>query len=216
MPNDPKFNSTATRTQLLAKEALKALADQGDLYAHHGNLCAHDSAFTHLAQLIDEELKRERNKLSADRERVTAGELLRQGGEWLGAARNWIQWHRRNGSDVTWGSNDVLEPPMTVANVEDLAAEVAAVAMAPQPSEKQLETRLRAQWDAQRDVTTLKRDLTRAVEALKEALPVYAAEGWRHPHGRSDDEWAAEVKRLRSMLADLTKVVTADTKKENT
>src|SRR6185312_7764198 len=54
-------------------------------------------------------------------------ELLRQGGAWLGAARDWIKWHARNGSQVTWGSDDVLEGgPWTVARAEDLAAHVAA------------------------------------------------------------------------------------------
>jgi hypothetical protein len=50
--------------------------------------------------------------------------ILRCGGKWLGAARTWIQWHKLNGSDVIWGSNTELRPSMTVAQVEDLAAEV--------------------------------------------------------------------------------------------
>lgn len=53
-------------------------------------------------------------------------ELLRRGGEWLGAARSWLQWNKRNGSDVTWGSLDEIKPPMTAADVDALAAEVAA------------------------------------------------------------------------------------------
>lgn len=53
-------------------------------------------------------------------------QLLKRGGRFLGAARSWIQWHKHNGSDVTWGSRDELSPPMTVREVEDLAAEVAS------------------------------------------------------------------------------------------
>ena len=59
----------------------------------------------------------------------SSSELQKQGGEWLVAARNWIKWHRRNGERVTWGSHDVLDPAMTVADVEDLASEVAAAAI---------------------------------------------------------------------------------------
>lgn len=54
---------------------------------------------------------------------------LRDGGLWIGAARNWIQWKCRNGSRVTWGSNDELDKRMTVRDVEDLALEVAAAAI---------------------------------------------------------------------------------------
>ena len=49
-------------------------------------------------------------------------ELKRKGGEWLGAARKWIQTHFVNGSRVTWGSDDVLERKLTVSEVEDIAA----------------------------------------------------------------------------------------------
>lgn len=57
---------------------------------------------------------------------MSASDLLRQGGEWLGVARSWLQWHTRNGSRVAWGSNTALEPPLTVRQVEELAAYVAA------------------------------------------------------------------------------------------
>lgn len=58
--------------------------------------------------------------------RITPTEMLRRGGKWLGAARHWLQWNKRNGSDVTWGSKEVLQPPFTVRDVEEVAAEVAA------------------------------------------------------------------------------------------
>jgi hypothetical protein len=58
--------------------------------------------------------------------RISSFELLRRGGEWLGAARAWLQRRKHNGSDVTWGSDEELRPSMTAREVEELAAEVAA------------------------------------------------------------------------------------------
>ena len=55
-------------------------------------------------------------------------EYTKMGGEWLGAARSWVQWNCRNGNSVTWGSGDVLSPPLTIRQVEDLAARVADAA----------------------------------------------------------------------------------------
>lgn len=54
---------------------------------------------------------------------------IKQGGKWLGAARSWLQWHTRNGDSVTWGSNDVIEPHLTVKMIEELAADVAEAAV---------------------------------------------------------------------------------------
>jgi hypothetical protein len=56
-------------------------------------------------------------------------DLLKQGGEWLGAARRWLQWNTHNGDRVTWGSEEVLHPPLTVRQVEELAAHVAAATL---------------------------------------------------------------------------------------
>ena len=55
-------------------------------------------------------------------------EYIKYGGKWLAAARNWIQCKCRNGSAVTWGSGDVLEPHINVRQVEELAAWVADAA----------------------------------------------------------------------------------------
>lgn len=52
-------------------------------------------------------------------------EYTKQGGKWLAAARSWMQHHCHNGSTVAWGSNEVLNPPLTVADVEEIAAKVA-------------------------------------------------------------------------------------------
>jgi hypothetical protein len=84
----------------------------------------------------------------------SAGELLEKGGKWLGAARNWLKWHKRNGSQMTWGSNDVLEGPFTVREVEALASEVAAEAMRPQPTEEHVSSCLRARWKAEQELSS--------------------------------------------------------------
>jgi hypothetical protein len=56
-------------------------------------------------------------------------EYTKNGGPWLGAARSWVQWNCYNGERVTWGSNDVLEPPITIRQVEELAARVVDAAI---------------------------------------------------------------------------------------
>lgn len=55
-------------------------------------------------------------------------ELKGKGGAWLGTARRWIQCRKLNGERVTWGSTEALNPPMTMREVEDLSAYVAATA----------------------------------------------------------------------------------------
>jgi hypothetical protein len=52
--------------------------------------------------------------------------LKQRGGAWLAAVRSKLQWRGGNGSTVTWGSNEPITPPLTVAEVEEIAA--AAVA----------------------------------------------------------------------------------------
>jgi len=60
----------------------------------------------------------------------TAIELSRKGGDWLGVAREWMQCKFMNGSDVTWGSQDVLTGrQITVSDIEMLAAHIAATAI---------------------------------------------------------------------------------------
>lgn len=48
--------------------------------------------------------------------------FLNQGGKWLGNIRAWIQREFRNGETVIWGSNDKLEPYVTVFQIEEAAA----------------------------------------------------------------------------------------------
>lgn len=55
--------------------------------------------------------------------------LMKIGGSWISAARSWIQWRKVNGSDVTWGSQQELRPTMTVKDVEEVSAEVAATVL---------------------------------------------------------------------------------------
>lgn len=59
----------------------------------------------------------------------TKDEFRRQGGKWLAAARSWVQWHCRNGSSVTWGSDEPLVPHLTMRQIEDLASDVAWAAL---------------------------------------------------------------------------------------
>lgn len=49
----------------------------------------------------------------------------RANSEALLAARSWIQCHCINGEYVTWGSDDRLNPPLTVRDVEELATAIA-------------------------------------------------------------------------------------------
>jgi len=49
-------------------------------------------------------------------------EFTKQGGTWLGAVRSHVQCKFRNGERVTWGSNDILEPHVTIGQVEEIAA----------------------------------------------------------------------------------------------
>ncbi len=56
---------------------------------------------------------------------VTSFDLLKKGGAWLGAARAWVQWSFRNGSDVTWGSNDQLGT-VSVKQIEEVAGQAVA------------------------------------------------------------------------------------------
>lgn len=54
--------------------------------------------------------------------------LQKQGGEWLAAARSYLQNHCRGGDDHPWGS-DNHSVTMTMRQVEELAAQVAASAI---------------------------------------------------------------------------------------
>ena len=54
-------------------------------------------------------------------------EELRGGGDWLGAARNWLLWEKDLRGQLTWGSDDPVQ--MTVRDCENLARRVAAAAL---------------------------------------------------------------------------------------
>lgn len=47
---------------------------------------------------------------------------VRQGGIWTATVRGWIQRKKLNGSRVTWGSAEPLNPPVTVRELEEVAA----------------------------------------------------------------------------------------------
>jgi hypothetical protein len=58
---------------------------------------------------------------------LTKEEFKNHGGEWLGSARSWIQWNCINGSDVIWGSDDILRrsKQFTVKDLEEIAGNAA-------------------------------------------------------------------------------------------
>lgn len=53
--------SVEVRARKIAEEALRALGKNDDLYAHHGGVCAHQSAYDRLAvffvRFVEEEKK---------------------------------------------------------------------------------------------------------------------------------------------------------------
>jgi hypothetical protein len=116
-----------------------------------------------------ERAERERDEALGDREKPSASELLQKGGEWLGAARNWLKWHTLNGDRLTWGSNDQVEPPFTVAMIEGLAADVAVAAMRPQPTEKLVETCLLARWRAESELASARAEIEQLKERAEKA-----------------------------------------------
>lgn len=54
-------------------------------------------------------------------------EELQMGGDWLGAAHEWMQWNLKNGSTVQWGSHE--EVRLTVHDLEQFALTVAVAAV---------------------------------------------------------------------------------------
>jgi hypothetical protein len=125
-----------------------AQTDRSDLEAEVCSLRADlDAQATVIAQLREE---------AEGRAPLYPAELLQRGGEWLGAARNWLKWHTLNGERVTWGSGDLVEPQLSVRQIEDLAAEVAAAAMRPQPTEESLSRALKARWTAEAELDRLR------------------------------------------------------------
>lgn len=86
---------------------------------------------------------------------MTKFDLKEAGGSWLGACRSWIQWHFRNGSDVTWGSGDILRGELRVRELEDLALDVAHAAICQYRSmpgrwRKRIPTKAGTYWTADR------------------------------------------------------------------
>lgn len=79
-----------------------------------------------LEEMEENDMARKREK---PRPKVDWLQLRDTGGLWLGACRNWMQNHKLNGSDVRWGSDEVLRPGVTVREMEEMAAQVAAAAI---------------------------------------------------------------------------------------
>lgn len=53
-------------------------------------------------------------------DKIKLYDKLKQGGKWLAAVRIELQHRFRNGDDVKWSSNDVLEPHATVKDIEEI------------------------------------------------------------------------------------------------
>lgn len=53
---------------------------------------------------------------------------LKQGGDWLGAARSWMQSNVQRGDTLSWGSSETVHIPF--CKLEEMALRVAAAAVA--------------------------------------------------------------------------------------
>lgn len=79
----------------------------------------------------------------------TAFQVLKQGGDWLGALRARVQRTFHNGETITWGGSDVLRPAATIQQVEELAAVAVATDRARlMPLLKECEAYLCGQYQA--------------------------------------------------------------------
>jgi hypothetical protein len=54
-----------------------------------------------------------------------ANEVLREGGDWLGACREYLLWHAHRGDSLQWFSDDRVEG-LSVRNVEEMVATAVA------------------------------------------------------------------------------------------
>lgn len=61
-------------------------------------------------------------------ERIAVMADLERGGEWLGAARSWMQSNVPRGDTMTWGSGELVQIPF--CKLEELALRVAVAAVA--------------------------------------------------------------------------------------
>lgn len=79
---------------------------------------------------LDWDVRRANDIIESIDDKVNPTIMRKSGGQWLGAAREWIQWNFSNGSDVIWGSQDVLKgKDLTVHDIENLASIIAAAAV---------------------------------------------------------------------------------------
>ena len=70
--------------------------------------------------------------------------LAKKGGAWLGTARSYLQHHVRGGDTYEWGSENIIH--MSMRQVEEMAAEVAAAAIIEHEKEKMQES-VKRQYD---------------------------------------------------------------------
>jgi len=147
--------------------------------------------------------------------RVTPEELLKQGGEWLGAARNWIKWHVIGGDRVTWNSDDSVGH-FTVRKIEQLASEVAAAAISSHsgfPSYTDYAANLRDQLKAadrdrahlRKKYDALKQDYDKIYVAHSEAAS--ALTGARYEIAQLKANTSASAEQDVSVMAAMTAVM---------
>ena len=56
---------------------------------------------------------------------TTSFDVMKEGGNWLGATREYLQCHAVQGSDLIWGS-EMQVRGLTVREIEELAADAVA------------------------------------------------------------------------------------------
>ena len=81
------------------------------------------------------------------KDNIHATALLRKGGKWLSATRSWIQNNCINGDRVTWGSNEILFPRITIRMLEEVASEAAAAAVNEYIAELQAQKDMRDDYE---------------------------------------------------------------------
>lgn len=111
----------------LAGKTVGELTDEQAVQAHEDWIRAQFGHMTeyyrpHLAMLLHVI-----DGLRAPRKACFAHNLMKEGGDWLGSARSYLQSHVKNGEHVRWGSGDLVT--MTVQQYEEAASHIAAAAI---------------------------------------------------------------------------------------
>lgn len=123
-------------------------------------------------------------------------ELMKKGGAWLGRVRDWMQRRKRNGETVTWGSDEALVPPVTVRELEEVAALSAAEVVRESLSEMLRQIR-EAGWSV-----AVHNDYRQNGIACTFWLFTHPNGKWLKGEGRTDEQAVGAV--LRGIMEDRT------------